>query len=171
MTTQHPHSEIDVLVEIPRGSRNKYEWDEKAGRFRLDRHLFSATVYPADYGFIPGTLGEDGDELDALVLMEDPTFPGCLVRSRPVGLVHMSDEKGRDTKILCVLANDPRWEAIQDLDDVPAHLRREIRHFFDIYKDLEPGKMSIVGEWGDRAEALAEITASFEREGNERQGR
>jgi inorganic pyrophosphatase len=147
----HPHAVIDVLVEIPRGSRNKYEWDHEAGRFRLDRHLFSATVYPADYGFIPGALGEDGDELDALVLLEEPSFPGCLVRSRPVGLVHMADEKGRDTKILCVLA------------DIPEHLRREIHHFFTIYKDLEPGKGSEVGEWGDRAEALAEISAAFER--------
>lgn len=158
-----PHDHIDVLVEIPRGCRNKYEWDEEAGRFRLDRHLFSATVYPADYGFIPETLGEDGDELDALVLMEEPTFPGCLVRSRPVGLVHMSDEKGRDTKIICVPADDPRWEAIQDLGDVPAHLRREIQHFFAIYKDLEPGKDSEVGPWGDRLEALTEITAAFAR--------
>lgn len=163
MSDPHPHNEIDVLVEIPRGSRNKYEWDAAAGHFRLDRHLFSATVYPADYGFIPGTLGEDGDELDALVLMEDPTFPGCLVRSRPVGLVHMSDEKGRDTKILCVLADDPRWEPIQDITDVPSHLRLEIHHFFDIYKDLEPGKVSNVGEWGDRVEALGEISAAFER--------
>lgn len=159
--------EIDVLVEIPRGSRNKYEWDEEAGRFRLDRHLFSATVYPADYGFIPDTLGEDGDELDALVLLEEPSFPGCIVRARPVGLVHMSDEKGRDTKIICVLAGDPRWTNIQDLDDIPVHLRREIRHFFTIYKDLEPGKESSVGDWGNRAEAEAEIARSFvRRQGN-----
>ncbi len=107
MTSPDPHAEIDVLIEIPRGSRNKYEWDEQAGRFRLDRHLFSATVYPADYGFIPGALGEDGDELDALVLLEEPCFPGCLVSARPVGLVHMDDEKGRDTKIICVLSGDP----------------------------------------------------------------
>ena len=159
----NPHAVVDVLVEIPRGSRNKYEWDHEAGRFRLDRHLFSATVYPADYGFIPGALGEDGDELDALVLLEEPSFPGCLVRSRPVGLVHMADEKGRDTKILCVLADDPRWTQIQDLGDIPEHLRREIHHFFTIYKDLEPGKGSEVGEWGDRAEALAEISAAFDR--------
>lgn len=163
MTSPDPHAEIDVLIEIPRGSRNKYEWDEEAGRFRLDRHLFSATVYPADYGFIPGALGEDGDELDALVLLEEPCFPGCLVSARPVGLVHMDDEKGRDTKIICVLSGDPRWDSIQDLDDIPIHLRREIQHFFRTYKDLEPGKDSQVGEWGDRAEALFEIGAAFDR--------
>jgi inorganic pyrophosphatase len=159
----HPHAVIDVLVEIPRGSRNKYEWDPDAGRFRLDRHLFSATVYPADYGFIPGAMGEDGDELDALVLLEEPSFTGCLVRCRPVGLLDMHDEAGRDTKIICVLFDDPRWNHIRDLDDVPEHLRREIRHFFAIYKDLEPGKNSEMGDWGDRAAALEEVRLAFER--------
>jgi inorganic pyrophosphatase len=161
----HPHEIIDVLVEIPRGSRNKYEWDPDVGRFRLDRHLFSATVYPADYGFIPGAMGEDGDELDALVLLDEPSFTGCLVRCRPVGLLDMDDEAGRDTKIICVLAEDPRWNHIRDLEDVPAHLRREIRHFFAIYKDLEPGKNSEMGDWGDRAAALEEIRVAFNRMG------
>ena len=103
---------IDVMVEIPRGSRNKYEYDHERGVMRLDRRLFSATVYPADYGFIPDTLALDGDPLDALVLLEDPTFPGCWVRSRPVGMLVMQDEAGEDAKVICVPPNDPRYDDI-----------------------------------------------------------
>jgi inorganic pyrophosphatase len=114
---------IDVVVEIPRGSRNKYEYDHDKGVIRLDRRLFSATVYPADYGFIPETLGLDGDPLDALVLLEDPTFPGCWVRSRPVGMLVMTDEAGEDAKIICVPPDDPRWDGIRDLTDLSESFR------------------------------------------------
>ena len=112
--------EIDVVIEIPRGSRNKYEYDHEAHVFRLDRRLFSATTYPADYGFIPDTLSEDGDPLDALVLLEEPTFPGCWITARPVGVFWMEDDAGPDAKILCVPAGDPRWEQVEDMSDLPA---------------------------------------------------
>src|SRR5918996_5567417 len=121
---------IEVMVEIPKGSRNKYEYDHDRHVMRLDRRLFSATVYPADYGFITGTLGEDGDPLDALVLLEDPTFPGCHVNARPVGVFWMADEKGPDAKIICVAAGDPVTSGVHDLDDLPPHLLAEIKHFF-----------------------------------------
>ena len=111
--------EFDVLIEIPRGSRNKYEVDHESGLIRLDRTLFTATQYPADYGFVPDTLGEDGDPLDALVLVLEPTFPGCLIRSRPIGMFRMTDEKGGDDKVLCVPAGDPRQEHLRDLHDLP----------------------------------------------------
>ena len=114
--------EFDVLIEIPRGSRNKYEVDHDSGLIRLDRTLFTATQYPADYGFVPNTLGEDGDPLDALVLVLEPTFPGCLIRSRPIGMFRMTDEKGGDDKVLCVPASDPRQEHLRDLQR-PAPLR------------------------------------------------
>ena len=108
---------VTVVVEIPRGARNKYEMDHETGRIWLDRRLFSATTYPADYGFVDGTLGEDGDPLDALVLLEDPTFPGCLVRARPVGVFWMTDDAGPDAKIICVPHGDPRWENVQDIEE------------------------------------------------------
>jgi inorganic pyrophosphatase len=130
------------VVEIPRGSRNKYEMDHRTGVIRLDRRLFSATFYPADYGFIPETLGEDGDPLDALVLLDDPTFPGCWVSCRPVGVFWMEDDKGPDAKIICVPAGDPRWDHVKEIEDVPDMMRAEIEHFFDVYKTLEPDKHS-----------------------------
>jgi inorganic pyrophosphatase len=133
---------VDVVVEIPRGSRNKYEYDHEQGVIRLDRRLFSATVYPADYGFLPDTLGEDGDPLDALVLLEEPTFPGCWVRSRPVGVFWMTDDKGPDAKIVCVPAGDIRWAKVTEIEDVPELERAEIEHFFEVYKMLEPDKHS-----------------------------
>src|ERR1700758_4979016 len=154
---------IDVVVEIPRGSRNKYEYDHERNVIRLDRRLFSATVYPADYGFVPDTLAEDGDPLDALVLVEDPTFPGCLVRARPVGVFWMVDEKGPDAKVICVPAGDPGSGAITDLADLPAHLLREIQHFFDVYKNLEPGKMSSTRGYEGREAALEEIARARAR--------
>ena len=132
--------EFDVVIEIPRGSRNKYEVDHESGLIRLDRTLFTSTVYPADYGFVPDTLGEDGDPLDALVLVLEPTFPGCLIRSRPIGMFRMTDEKGGDDKVLCVPASDPRQEHLRDLHHLPEFDRLEIEHFFLIYKQLEPGK-------------------------------
>ena len=147
----------EVVVEIPQGSRNKYEIDHDTGDVWLDRHLFAATVYPAEYGFFPHTLAEDGDPLDALVLLEDPTFPGCRIRARPVAVLEMRDEAGRDLKVLCVPAGDPRWEAVTDLGDVDEFLLAEIRHFFEVYKDLEPGKSSVLGGWGGREVAVAAI--------------
>jgi inorganic pyrophosphatase len=155
--------EFDVLIEIPRGSRNKYEVDHETGRIRLDRRLFTSTQYPADYGFVLDTLGEDGDPLDALVLVEEPTFPGCLIRSRPVGMFRMTDEKGGDDKVICVPAGDPRLEHLRDLDDLPHFDRLEIEHFFLIYKELEPGKSVEGAGWADRAAAEAEVEASRQR--------
>lgn len=149
--------EIDIVVEIPKGSRNKYEIDHATGRVWLDRMLFTATQYPADYGFVPDTLAEDGDPLDALVLVEEPTFPGCHVRVRPVGVFWMRDEAGPDAKLLCVPATDPRWQEVRELDHLPDHLLAEIAHFFDVYKQLEPGKMTEVGGWEPRGAAEAAI--------------
>jgi len=118
--------EFDVTIEVPRGQRNKYEIDHETGRIRLDRYLFTPMAYPADYGYIEDTLGEDGDPLDALVLLDDPTFPGCWVTARPVGVFWMEDDAGPDAKILCVPAGDPRWDQVADMSDLPAHLVDEI---------------------------------------------
>ena len=156
-------TEIDVVVEIPRGSRNKYEFDHVNHVFRLDRRLFTATAYPADYGFIPDTLSEDGDPLDAMVLLDEPTFPGCWVSARPVAVFWMSDDAGPDAKILCVPAGDPRWSQVADMADLPAFLVDEIEHFFEVYKTLEPGKHSNVRGWEGVKEALAEIEACRQR--------
>jgi inorganic pyrophosphatase len=145
--------DVEVVVEIPQGSRNKYEMDHKTGRIRLDRMLFTSTVYPLDYGFIERTLAEDGDPLDALVWLDEPTFPGCLVTVRPVAVFWMSDEKGPDAKVLTVPAADPRRAGVRDLGDVPPYLLAEIGHFFDIYKELEPHKSTDVRGWMDRVEA------------------
>jgi inorganic pyrophosphatase len=145
--------DVDVVVEIPQGSRNKYEMDYETGRIRLDRMLFTSTRYPLDYGFISGTLAEDGEPLDALVWLEEPTFPGCLVTARPIAVFWMLDELGPDAKVLTVSANDLRMSAIREFEDVPAYLVAEIGHFFNIYKQLEPGKSSDVRGWQDRAAA------------------
>lgn len=153
---------VMVIVEIPKGSRNKYEWDERLGGFRYDRMLFSSVHYPADYGFIPETLAEDGDTLDALVLVSEPTFTGCIIESKPVGLFKMWDEKGADDKILCVPVGDPLWNYIDDIEEVPPHLLNEIGHFFDVYKDLEAKKTAIEG-WEGREAALRIIEASRKR--------
>jgi inorganic pyrophosphatase len=155
--------EFDVVIEIPKGSRNKYEVDHKTGRIRLDRHLFTSTVYPADYGFIEGTLGEDGDPLDALVLLDEPTFPGCVIQCRAIGMFRMRDEAGGDDKLLCVPAGDPRMEHLRDIHHVSEFDRLEIQHFFEVYKDLEPGKSVEGANWVGRAEAEAEIEASVKR--------
>jgi inorganic pyrophosphatase len=156
--------EFDVLIEIPRGSRNKYEVDHESGRIRLDRTLFTSTQYPADYGYIEGTLGLDGDPLDALVVLQgDPLFPGVLVRCRAIGMFRMTDEKGADDKVLCVPAADPRLSHLHDLPDLPEFDRLEIQHFFEVYKELEPGKSVEGASWAGRAEAEAEITASRSR--------
>ncbi len=157
------HRTIDVVVEIPKGSRNKYEMDKEKGVIRLDRRLFSATVYPADYGYIPDTLAEDDDPLDALVLLDDPTFPGCWVTGRPLGVLWMRDEKGPDAKIICVPESDTRWQRVEALDQLPDELLREIKHFFDVYKLIEPGKEAVTGEWAGVDEAWGEIEASLAR--------
>ena len=155
--------DVEVVIEIPKGQRNKYEVDHHSGRIRLDRMLFTSTRYPADYGFIEETLGGDGDPLDALVLLEEPTFPGCLITARVIGMFEMVDEKGDDAKVLCVPAGDPRMEHLSDINHVPEYERLEIQHFFEVYKDLEPGK-SVEGiQWVDRAAAEAEIERSRKR--------
>ena len=153
----------EVIVEIPQGSRNKYEINHDSGEVWLDRHLFAATVYPAEYGFFPHTLAEDGDPLDALVLLEDPTFPGCHINARPVAVLEMADEAGRDLKVLCVPTGDPRWDPITDLGDVDHFLLGEIRHFFEVYKDLEPGKSVQGADWVGREAAEAEVRRSQKR--------
>ena len=156
-------TDVHVVVEIPKGSRNKYELRHGTDEIWLDRHLFTATLYPADYGFIPDTLGEDGDPLDVLVLLEEPTFPGCHLWGRPIGVFWMSDDAGPDAKILTVPANDPRWQHVLDIDDVAGHFRAEIGHFFEVYKALEPSKFTEVRGWQGRGEALEVIAASRER--------
>ncbi len=156
--------DFDVTIEIPKGSRNKYEVDHDSGRIRLDRTLFTATQYPADYGFIDDTLGQDGDPLDALVLLAEPTFPGCLVRARAIGMFRMTDEAGPDDKVLCVSANDPRQAHLQDIGDVNSFERLEIEHFFTVYKDLEPGKSVEGAKWVGRGDAETEIRISYNRE-------
>jgi inorganic pyrophosphatase len=155
--------EFDVLVEIPKGSRNKYEVDHETGRIRLDRMLFTSTAYPEDYGYIENTLGLDGDPLDALVILQAPTFPGCLIRCRAIGMFRMTDEAGGDDKVLCVPTHDPRLEHIRDINHVAKFDRLEIQHFFEVYKDLEPGKSVEGAEWTGRREAEAEVVASFKR--------
>lgn len=156
--------EFDVLIEIPRGSRNKYEIDHTSGRMRLDRTLFTSTQYPADYGYIEGTLGEDGDPLDALVLLQgDPLFPGVLVSCRAIGMFRMTDEKGGDDKVLAVPKSDPRLEHLRDIHHLPEFDRLEIEHFFTVYKELEPGKSVEGANWVGRTDAEAEIERSRKR--------
>jgi inorganic pyrophosphatase len=145
--------DVDVVIENPKGSRNKYEADHHSGHIWLDRTLFTSTQYPADYGYIEGTLADDGDPLDAMVLVEEPTFPGCRVRARMVGLFRMRDEAGEDYKVLAVPRRDQRWDDVKDIGDLPEHLLDEIEHFFDVYKDLEPGKDTEVLGWADAAAA------------------
>jgi inorganic pyrophosphatase len=152
-----------VVIEIPRGSRNKYEIDHETGHVFLDRRLFTATTYPADYGFIPDTLGEDGDPLDALVLLEDPVYPGVWVEARPVGLLWMQDEAGPDAKIICVPPKEFRWKGVEDIRDLPEELLEEIKHFFDVYKALEPGKVSDTQGFEGRKAAWREIEAARKR--------
>jgi inorganic pyrophosphatase len=142
-----------MIVEIPAGCRNKYEVDHNTGRVRLDRTLFTSMVYPADYGFIENTLADDGDPLDALVLLDEPTFPGVAVAIRPVGLFRMDDENGHDAKLIAVPDGDPRWTDMRDIDDVPTTKRDEIAHFFTHYKELEPGKFVTVHGFGSRRDA------------------
>ena len=143
---------VEVIVEIPKGSRNKYEYDKEQKVIKFDRMLFSSVVYPTDYGFIPETLAEDQDPLDALVLVWEPTFPGCHIETKPIAVFEMMDEKGRDEKVLCVPLSDPQWNHLNNLEDVPPHLLKEIDHFFSVYKDLEEKKTQVMG-WKNRTEA------------------
>lgn len=153
----------DAVIEIPRGSRVKYEVDHGSGRVFLDRVLYTTFGYPTDYGFFENTLGEDGDPLDVLVVMDHSVFPGVGVKVRPVGVLKMSDEAGGDDKVVAVLAKDPRWEHIQDVDDLQEYTRKEIAHFFEHYKDLEPGKWVKVSGWGGPEEASEEVTSGIAR--------
>jgi inorganic pyrophosphatase len=155
--------EVDILVEVPQGSRNKYEYDPVIDAIRLDRMLFTSTRYPHDYGFIPRTLAEDDDPLDAMVILDEPTFTGCLVAVRPIGVFWMTDEKGPDAKILTVPARDPRYAGYADLGDVPGHVTAEIGHFFDVYKELERDKGTDVRGWQDRAAAERVIEEAVAR--------
>jgi inorganic pyrophosphatase len=148
MITNDPEATVNALIEIPRGSRNKYEYDHAWGRIRLDRVLYSSVHYPTDYGLIPDTLSRDGDELDILVMVEEPTFPGCLVVARPIGVLIMRDEKGEDEKILAVPQVDPRFSGIRTLGDVAPHWLREIENFFDTYKRLQNVDTHLDG-WDD----------------------
>jgi inorganic pyrophosphatase len=157
------------FVEIPKGSRNKYEYDHEAGGIKLDRFLFSSMVYPTDYGYIPDTLGLDGDPLDAMVCVSEPTFPGCLIDVKPIALFRMEDDKGIDDKVLCVPLQDPAWNTLEELDDIPNQLRQEIAHFFSVYKDLEQKKVRVDG-WYSREDAWKEIEAARERCTEHREG-
>jgi inorganic pyrophosphatase len=144
---------LNCFIEIPKGSRNKYEWDPELKAIKLDRFLFSSVVYPTDYGFIPQTLAGDGDPLDALVCVSEPTFPGCFIEVKPVALFRMRDENAEDNKILCVPHTDPNWNEMDSLDDLPGQIKTEIEHFFSIYKQPE-GKAVEVGGWYDRDVAV-----------------
>lgn len=153
---------LDAVVEIPKGSRNKYEYDYEKKMIRYDRMIFSSMHYPSDYGFFPETLALDGDALDALVLVSEPTFPGCLIEVSPIGLFKMHDEKGPDAKILCVPVSDPIWNKISNLEEVNPHMIKEIEHFFRVYKDLEKKKVGIEG-WESKEAAIEAIIESQRR--------
>ena len=154
--------ELTCIVEIPKGSRNKYEYDPELGAIKLDRFISASVVYPTDYGYVPETLAPDGDPLDVLVCVSEPTFPGCHVVAKAVGLFKMSDEKGPDDHVVCVPFNDPGWNYFDDVDDLPGQLRAEIGHFFAVYKDLDPGRYSEVGGWAGREAAVETIAAARE---------
>jgi inorganic pyrophosphatase len=153
---------MTVIVEIPRGSRNKYELNKETGLFRLDRVLFSAVHYPGDYGFFPRTYAQDDDPLDALVMVNVPTFPGCAIDARPIGIFRMKDKGETDEKVLCVPAHDPLYDGYGDITDVPSHFLREVEHFFAIYKDLEGGRVQTLG-WDDADAARAVIRDAVTR--------
>lgn len=153
---------FDVLIEIPKGSRNKYEYDFALKKIRYDRMIFSSMMYPADYGFVPETLALDGDPLDVLVLVTEATFPGCVMEVKPIGVFHMTDEKGPDEKVICVPISDPIWNKINDLSELNPHLIKEIEHFFKVYKDLEKKKVD-VGGWGEQQEAREIVAKCIQR--------
>ncbi|WP_053978522.1 inorganic diphosphatase [Mangrovimonas xylaniphaga] len=153
---------FDVLIEIPNGSRNKYEYDFDLKKIRFDRMLFSSMMYPGDYGFIPETLALDGDPLDVLVMGHQPTFPMCVMEVKPIGVFHMTDEKGPDEKLICVPVSDPIWNKLSDISDLNPHRLEEIEHFFQVYKDLEEKKVD-VGGWGDAKEAYEIFSKCVQR--------
>lgn len=155
--------EIDAVIESPKGTRNKYRIDLDGHRIWLDRTLFTATQFPADYGFVPDTISDDGHDLDVLVLMEEPTFPGCWIRVRPVGVLLLEDERGGDPKVLCVPAGDPRWEVVRDVNDVAAYFLDEVAHFFRVYKQIEPDKLTECHGWRGRADAEALVERTRRR--------
>ena len=151
-----------VRVEIPKGSRNKYEYDPELDAIKLDRFLFASMVYPTDYGYFPETCAEDGDPLDAMVCVSEPTFPGCVIEVKPIALFKMKDDQGIDDKILCVPCQDPAWNTLSTLEDLSDQLRNEIEHFFSVYKDLEQKTVQVDG-WYSREEAVDEIRSARER--------
>lgn len=158
---------VTAIIEIPRGSRNKYEYEKDIESFSLDRVLYSPFVYPADYGFIPQTLYDDGDPFDIMVLMDQSTFPGCIIESRPIGIMRMIDGGDKDYKILAVPVDDPRFKDINDIADIPSHLLDEIAHFFGEYKRLENKETQIDG-WGNAEEAKKEILRAIDIYNNEK---
>jgi inorganic pyrophosphatase len=162
------HHLVDVVIETPSGSRNKYEMDHESRVIRLDRRLPSATVFPADYGFVEGTWARDNDPLDALVLVDERTFPGCLITARIVGLFLMHDEAGPDSKLITVPAGDPLTQRVCDIGDVARPVLEEIEHFFDTYKDLQPGKTTITERFEGVSAAVAELDAARRRFGARR---
>jgi inorganic pyrophosphatase len=153
---------FNCVIEIPKGSRNKYEWDHELQALKLDRFLFSSVMYPTDYGFIPDTLSQDGDPLDVMVCVSEPTFPGCLIEVKPIALFRMEDDQGVDAKVLTVPLSDPTWNKLEKLDDLPEQLRQEITHFFSVYKDLEQKSVKVDG-WYSREQATEEIEDSRRR--------
>ncbi len=157
--------EINVLVEAPKGSANKYEYDEKGGYFIMDRTIYSSVVFPFDYGFIPKTLSEDGDPLDVILLVSNPTFSGCVVKARPIGMMIMEDEAGNDNKIIAVPVEklDPRFKEIKDIDDLQEHRKKEIKEFFETYKRLEPGKFVKITGFNGKEIAKKVISESVKR--------
>ncbi len=144
-TGPRPPDEIFVVVEVPKGSRNKYEYNKKWNAIHLDRVLYSPLHYPGEYGLVPQTFYDDDDPLDALMLMDEPTYPGCVIDARPIGLLKMLDSGDADDKVLCVPINDPKYAEYNDLQDVPSHVLKEIAHFFEVYKRLEGKETSILG--------------------------
>ncbi|SDR71097.1 inorganic pyrophosphatase [Polaribacter sp. KT25b] len=161
MSDKKKHT-FDVLIEIPKGSRNKYEYDFDLHKIRFDRMLFSSMMYPGDYGFVPETLAQDDDPLDVLVLGHEPTFPMCVCEVKAIGVFHMTDEKGPDEKIICVPVSDPIWSNNNDISDLNPHRLKEIEHFFKVYKDLEKKKVD-VGGWGNAEEATQIFHESVKR--------
>ena len=157
-----PPDDVNVVVEIPRGSRNKYELDKKTGMFRLDRVLYSSVHYPGDYGFFPQTYAQDDDPLDAIVMTTVPTFPGCVIDVRPIALFRMMDKGDMDEKVLCVPARDPLYDHYRGIGDVAPHYLKEVQHFFEVYKDLEGGRVQALG-WEDGAAAREVIIESMAR--------
>lgn len=161
--SETPQEVLEVIVEIPGGSRNKYEFDEATGLMRLDRQLPTTMVYPADYGFVPQTLAEDGDPVDVLVLIDEPAIPGSLLCVMPLGVLRVKDQHGPDPKIICVLADQAEREGLTEVKDLPERTLAEIEHFFNIYKDLDDGQWAKTDGFGPRSEALGEIAASRTR--------